>query len=59
MIKEVRRIKDLRKQRRIYGLMYRHKLKKYAHNGRVAYDTDELRAYDKTAQRGRPIKFDE
>lgn len=59
MIKEVRKVKDQKKQRHIYNLFFRHRIKKYIHNGRLAYDTDELKEYDKHAMRGRPIKQDD
>lgn len=57
MIKEVRKIKARGKAMYIRSLMWRKNIETHiSENGYVAYDTEELKNYQKNCKRGRPIK---
>lgn len=57
MIKEIRLLKNIAKEKYIRGLQYREKIKTYVNSqGYVCYDTEELKAFQKSNKKGRPIK---
>lgn len=57
MLKEIRRIREKPKATYIYFLMNKGKIPKHINEkGYVCYDTDELKAFQKTHKRGRPPK---
>lgn len=56
MIKQIRKVKDKRKQYRIRIAIKREKIKKYIYKGYVSYDTAEFEMYQKICHTGRPIK---
>lgn len=57
MLKEIRKIKSRAKANYIRQMGHRGKIKTYVNElGFVCYDPDELKAYQKSAHRGRPAK---
>ena len=49
--------KNPAKGKYIYYLLARKKLTRYNLNGKLAYDTDELKTYYKNSRIGRPIEL--
>ena len=59
MIREIRKIKSITKQKYIRMLIEREHIHKYVRNGYVAYDPKEVSEFKKTVKLGRPIKIKE
>lgn len=58
MIREIRKIKIKAKRNYIRQLQWRGKLPVHINDaGYICYDPEELKAYSKTAKRGRPLKI--
>lgn len=58
MVKEIRKVTNRSKANYIRSLQHRQKLAvHFSDAGYVSYDTEEFKAYSKTARRGRPPKI--
>lgn len=57
MLKEIRKIPSRSKANYIRALQYRSLIETHLNNGYVAYDTEELKEYQRTHRRGRPPKI--